>query len=225
MLCDLRLGAHFDHVEKISKLFLTNSSKSYNFFYNSSKNSRGVGILFDNSLNIVIKDTYKDSMENILGFNVDIDGISVYIASVYGPNDNDKDFFNDLAGMLSKYPNIPYIIGGDWNATYSTADVRANIDIINMQSPPSRLRSGWLNDISCSFSLVDPYRALHPTRRDFTFLPKGSKKNRSRLDYFLISHNILQSVRSCTISESLACSLFDHKAVRLDFTQEKTSSK
>jgi exonuclease III len=82
--------------------------------------------------------------------------------------------------MLSKHPNIPYIIGGDWNATYSTADVLANIDIINMQSPPSRLRSGWLNDISSSFSLVDPYRALHPTRRDFTFLPKGSKKNRSR---------------------------------------------
>jgi hypothetical protein len=184
-----------------------------------------VGILIDNSLNLTINDTYKDSMENILGFNVDINGISVYVASVYGPNDNDKSFFSDLALMLSKYPNTPYIIGGDWNATYSTADVLANIDIINMQSPPSRLRSSWLNDISSSFGLVDPYRALHPTRRDFTFLPKGAKKNRSRLDFFLISHNALQSVRSCTISDSLACLLFDHKYIRIDFTHEKTSSK
>jgi hypothetical protein len=31
-LSDLRLGGRLEHVDKISKLFLTNSTKSYNFF-------------------------------------------------------------------------------------------------------------------------------------------------------------------------------------------------
>jgi hypothetical protein len=43
-LCDLRLGTDSDHKDKIEKLFRYNKSKLYEFFYNSSKNSRSVGI-------------------------------------------------------------------------------------------------------------------------------------------------------------------------------------
>jgi hypothetical protein len=94
-----------------------------------------------------------------------------------------------------------------------------------MKSIPSRLRSGWLNDLCIELELSDPYRALHPTRRDYTFTPRGTKKNRSRLDFFLISNNILPFVNRCEISSSMSTALFDHKSVLLDFTKNKTSSK
>jgi hypothetical protein len=47
LLSDLCLCANQTQIEKIQKIFLTNSNKSYQFFYNSDKNSRGVGILIE----------------------------------------------------------------------------------------------------------------------------------------------------------------------------------
>ncbi len=94
-----------------------------------------------------------------------------------------------------------------------------------MLNPPSKLRSGWLNEICLGSDLIDPYRAFHPSRRDFTYIPRGSKKNRSRLDYFLISNSILPFAKRCIIADSISTSLFDNKTVTLNFFQEKISSK
>jgi hypothetical protein len=94
-----------------------------------------------------------------------------------------------------------------------------------MLNPPSKLRSGWLNEICLSSDLIDPYRAFHPSRRDFTYIPRGAKKNRSRLDFFLISNSLLPYAKRCIIADTVSTSLFDHKAVTLSFFHEKISSK
>ncbi len=117
------------------------------------------------------------------------------------------------------------MLSRDRNTTYSTGDNGTNIDIINMLNPPSKLRSGWLNEICLASDLIDPYRAFHPTKRDFTYIPRGSKKNRSRLDYFLIHSSLLPFAKQCTIADSISTSLFDHKTVTLNFSQDKISSK
>jgi hypothetical protein len=94
-----------------------------------------------------------------------------------------------------------------------------------MKTIPSKIRSGWLNDLCIEFELSDPFRAFHPTKRDFTFIPRGNKKNRSRLDFFLISNSILSFVQRCEIASSNSISLFDHKSTFLDFTKNKANSK
>jgi hypothetical protein len=94
-----------------------------------------------------------------------------------------------------------------------------------MASPPSLIRSGWIADICSSFGLLDPFRAFHPTRKDFTYFPHGARKNRSRIDFFLISESLLSSCRSCNISPWLSTSLFDHKSVNMDFSKEKIKPK
>jgi exonuclease III len=177
-LSDLRLCGTPEQCNKISKLFLTNSNKQYQFYYNSTKNSRGVGILIDNSLQIVVKYVFKDPQENILGLTVLLDDTTINIISIYGPNSNDKNFFNHLSECISHTPNTPTIIGGDWNTTYCTNSTKSNRDILNMVLPPSPLRSGWLNDLCRAHNLLDPYRAFYPIARDFTFTPRGEKKNR-----------------------------------------------
>jgi exonuclease III len=225
LLSDLRLGTNIAQIKKIRKMFLTNSSKSYNFIYNSDKNSRGVGILIDSSLTYSITDSYKDPNQNILGLNITLNGIQFFLASIYGPNDNDKSFFNNLYDVLIPNLDHPIIVGGDWNTTYSTSDSSSNIDILHMQKPPSQLRSGWLNEICLRVDLIDPYRAFYPSRRDYTFIPHGTKKNRSRLDFFLISSSILQFAKRCLIADSLSTSLFDHKLVTISFLHKKMSSK
>jgi exonuclease III len=182
---------------------------------------RGVGILVSRSLTYSIKSEYSDNSENILGLVLTIDGITIKLCSIYGPNHNDKIFFENLSKFLYNNPAVPIVIGGDWNTTYSTLDIPHNPDVINMNSPPSLTRSGWLADFCKDHDLMDPYRALHPTRRDFSFAPLGLRKNRSRLDFFLVNSTLISNLRKCDIAPVVSTSFFDHKSVSLDFTRNK----
>jgi exonuclease III len=224
-LSDIRMGCSSEHSEKISKMFLTNSTKKYQFIFNSSKSSRGVGMLIDSSLLSTVLSIYKCPTENILGVRLLLDNSPILLISIYGPNDNDISFYSSLSALLAENSDVPVIVGGDWNSTYSTSDPNKNPDVLYMKTIPSKLRSGWLNDLCIEFKLSDPFRAFHPTRRDFTFTPRGNKKNRSRLDFFLISNCILSFVQRCEIASSISISLFDHKPIFLDFTKNKTNSK
>jgi hypothetical protein len=92
-----------------------------------------------------------------------------------------------------------------------------NIDIINMSNPPSITRSRWLADIYDEFNLSDPFRAMHYDKKDFTYVPRSGGRNRSRIDFFLISDRLLSICNKCYISPSLNTELFDHKSIFLNF--------
>ncbi len=109
---------------------------------------------------------------------------------------------------------MPIILGGDWNATYSTNDVTTNPDILIMAAPPSEVRSRWLEDICLKHKLVDPYRILHSDSEEFTYISK-SGNNKSRIDFFLVSEDIIDKVGKCTISASVDTTLFDHKSISI----------
>jgi hypothetical protein len=182
-------------------------------------------MLLDSSLPFTILSVHKCSSENILGVKLVIENSPLLLLSLYGPNDNDVSFYSELASIIRANSEVPVIIGGDWNTTYSPSDPRNNPDVLYMKSIPSKQRSGWLIDLCTEFELSDPFRAFHPTRRDFTFIPKDGKKNRSRLDFFVISNNILPFTQRCDIAPTVPISLFDHKPIFLDFTKNKVSSK
>ena len=90
-----------------------------------------------------------------------------------------------------------------------------------MAAPPSLIRSRALADICDQHNLSDPYRALHPDRRDFTFRPSNRRNNRSRLDFFIISDTLINMISICDISPEILCSLFDHHYVTLAFNSKK----
>jgi exonuclease III len=224
-LSDLRLHDDTEAADNISKIFLCNSKRNYNFHYNSSCRNRGVGILIACNLPCKILDTFCDNSSNILGLTLASGNNIFSVCAIYGPNSNEKKFFNDLALFLDRLEDVPVVIGGDWNATYSQLPAGHNPDIINMASPPSLIRSGWLWDVCSNYHLLDPFRAFHPTRKEFTLFPHGARKNRSRIDFFLITNHLLNKCRSCNISPWLSISNFDHKSITLDCTTEKKCSK
>jgi exonuclease III len=210
---------------KIVKLFKYNKGKSYDFFYNSNMSKRGVGILISTSLNLTVSNVLKDNDENILGVTVSSGTDKIRLFSIYGPNNNERSFFNSLADFLNIDPSTPVIIGGDWNATYSISDGEDNIDTFNMAAPPSATRSMWLNQLCRDFFLCDPFGALHPSERDFTFTPHGVRRNRSHIDFFIVGEELIDTVARCSISPSVNTILFDHKSIHLDFKNEKCRSK
>jgi hypothetical protein len=74
----------------------------------------------------------------------------------------------------------------------------------------------------CDVKLTDAYRILYPMRNEYSYAPWGnSRDNRSRIDFFLVSENIIQSVDECLIKPCVQSKLFDHKAIMLSFKKRK----
>ena len=63
-------------------------------------------------------------------------------------------------------------------------------------------------------NLVDYWRMKNPTRKQFTWFNASNNVQCSRLDYWLISNNLINDVSKCEI---LASPLIDHCAITLSF--------
>ena len=201
-----------------TKIFHTNPYCSYSFFFHSTMAKRGVGILINNALDFSVSDRVEDPEENFLLLKTVIHGRQAVLGSIYGPNDYNPGFFERLSRALRKFSEFPVILGGDWNCTYATDPINTNLDCLNMQRLPNIRHSELLREICTEFILTDPYRLFYPTRKDYSFKPRcNESKNRSRIDFFLVSLGMLNEVSECDINSGLQNSLFDHKAITLNF--------
>jgi hypothetical protein len=143
---------------------------------------------------------------------------------VYGPNRDEAEFFDNLKldFLNLRINSNPIVMGGDWNATWDSNPTPVNIDVINIANIPSRRRSLQISALARSLSLTDAYRFFNPEKREFTFIPNIlNNLNRSRLDFFLISENIVTDCKSSTIPHSLSSKLLDHKQITLSFKSER----
>ena len=209
-----------------SKIFRINPYGSYNFIFQSSRNKRGVGILIKNSLVFAESARESDPDDNFLLLRVTVQGSTMIIGSVYGPNDPNPDFFTRLEAAIISLGNWPVILGGDWNCTFSADPILTNIDCKNMANPPNIRHSKILKELCSRLNLTDPYRLFFPTRHDYTFCPRNANQlNRSRIDFFLISIPLFVASTSCDILPALQNSLFDHKAINIEFKTKKLLSK
>jgi exonuclease III len=186
-------------------------------FLNSRESRRGVAILIASNLQYTVNQEYRDTHCNIIALNITICNVQILLVGIYGPNSNDAAFFEFLRSVFSENRHLPIVCAGDWNTTYSTEPANSNIDVLNMSNPPSLIRSGWLAELYEEFFLSDPFRALHFDKKEFSFVPKTGKKNRSRIDFFLISDRLLHLCNKCYISDALITDLFDHKSIFLSF--------
>ena len=219
-LSDVRLGKKN---KEVTKLF----EKEYKCLFNSSISRRGVGILYKKDLDIEILDTYKDDEENILAISCKISGSLFTLVSIYGPNtDDNRLFFDNLDRCLGQWQGSPVILGGDWNTTVSNLPANINPDVFRMNSIPSLVRSNWLADTMERFNLLDPFRLLSPTHRDYSYHPFGLlRNNRSRIDFFLISQDVSDAVRSATILNSFSKKCFDHRPIFMQLGKRKLKGR
>ena len=91
----------------------------YDVHHNSSKNNRGVAVLFSKQVQYEIVSSATDPQENILMLRIKIRNVEFVIGAIYGPNldNNCLEFFNFVSNTLNDWANLPIILGGDWNAT------------------------------------------------------------------------------------------------------------
>jgi exonuclease III len=143
-------------------------------------NSRGVAVLVNKELDFIINNEFRDNEENFLVIDCSINGMKYGIGAVYGPNNTSRVFYNLLTSGIT---NI--VLGGDWNTTWDRRPVIDNIDTFCMAGLPNSKNSELLENMCTEFGLIDPYRALYPDRREYTYIPfRNVRLNRSRLDFF-----------------------------------------
>jgi len=132
-------------------------------------------------------------------------------------------FFNYIDNFLTRNDVSFTIMGGDWNTTFSTDNSVNNIDIFGMVRPPGINRAVMLNNVCTKFNLTDPYRFKYYNEREFTYVPRNGRNNRSRLDFFLVSENILELINDVKISNVVSTKLFDHKLIKATFFKPATT--
>jgi exonuclease III len=125
LICSIKQSAALHDLEK--KFLL----KGYKFIYNSKSSSRGVGILLKSSLVYIIHNTLHDFDDNYLLLDISIDNYRFVLGSVYGPNRDELEFFDNLKLDIRNLNKKSIILGGDWNATMDSNPAPANIDVIN----------------------------------------------------------------------------------------------
>jgi exonuclease III len=226
-LSDLRLSnrAKMSCAKSVADKFNKNQIESYDFFFCSTQNKRGTGILIKKSINILVDQRREDQEENYLLLSISYKGKKLIIGSIYGPNDYNPDFFERLKDDILALGNHSIVLSGDWNCTVSCNPVNTNNDCLYMRSPPNLRHSQILNDICEELDITDPFLVTYPNRKEFTYIPRNAQqKNRSRIDFFLVSRVLLERNFEIKIGESLLHSSFDHKHVSLNFKTVSGSS-
>jgi exonuclease III len=107
----------------------------YKMYANSTRNSRGVAVLISNNVHHEVLETIRDPDENYILLRLVIRDTELIVGSVYSPNIDAgcEVFYDNLQNRLTAWRNLPIIIGGDWNATYSELDVNENPDVLFMR--------------------------------------------------------------------------------------------
>ena len=217
LLSDIRLGeGNLNGSLRFIQALRDSPTGTYNAYYNSSRFKRGVAILISNKKSYTINEEIRDQDENILALHCNIDENEYLICAIYGPNNTCRTFYRNIEQILERFKHLKVIIGGDWNTVWDQSPVEQNIDILNMQSVPNKTNGTLMYNLAEKYDLVDPFRALYPSKRAYTYMPFGNlRQNRSRLDFFCISSKMINLKTECAIATSKMSKIFDHKHVTL----------
>lgn len=81
-------------------------------FSSYSSKKRGVAILIRKNKPIIIKNTITDIEGRYIIINVTINNKDITIANIYGPNEDDGNFFHNVFSSISNLSQSAIIIGG-----------------------------------------------------------------------------------------------------------------
>uniref|UniRef100_A0A3Q1GUH1 exodeoxyribonuclease III n=1 Tax=Acanthochromis polyacanthus TaxID=80966 RepID=A0A3Q1GUH1_9TELE len=177
------------------------------YYASGSSKSRGVAILIHKKLQFKCLNFFTDNNGRMVVLKAEVQGIEIIFANIYAPNLDDPSFCSELEYKILQLQNshiLPIILGGDFN------QIIDNILDCNVPSTTRRRKAvEIMQNVSHDINLVDVWRLMNLTVRDYTFY-SACHKVYTRIDYFLISQVLLPSVESCDIGPIL---ISDHAQV------------
>ena len=187
----------------------------------NSTNQNGVAILFNSTFEYKILNVTKDPNGCFIIMDVELRGKRTTLTNIYGPSAGDNpDFISRVFNLANQLGNDTVILGGDWNCLLDM-----NLDsqnYTNINNPRPRTRTKILDSMS-DLDLIDIFRKLYPDKKAYSWKKFNSNK-RGRLDYFLISQNLLGEIKKSSITPGYRS---DHSLVSMsirtkEFKRDRT---
>lgn len=113
---------------------------------------------------------------------------------MYGPNKDVPNFYKELTDEVEIFENDNIIACGDWNIALDP-----EMDTVNYLHDNNTNSRTNLKDMIQQLNMIDIWRASNPDKKDYTWRQPNSRKQ-GRLDYFLVSENLISSVRDSQIN-------------------------
>lgn len=180
-------------------------------FSHGTSRSAGVAILFNNCQGKILA-TKSDDNGHWIVTVLQLDDSILILGNIYGHCNKlqNRNLLSKIQETVlqfkRKYVSENVILGGDWNMVKDDW-----IDRLPSKYNSTHLNS-MLSDWCESLNLTDIWRQRNPCKRQYSwFKPDASAK--SRLDYWLITDNILNQISNCEI---LPAPLTDHCCVELN---------
>ena len=179
------------------------------FFSSFASNSRGVAILINNNIDYKLINVTKDLNGNYIILRIEAFETRFVIVNVYGPNDDQPNFYINLEDTIRSSGEIEnLIIAGDFNLV-----MNFDLDYCNYVRRNNVEAREKVLDIISNFDLLDIYRELNPDTRRYTWR-RSSPFQQSRLDFFLISDTMTPFVKDSDIIPGYKS---DHSIITLSF--------
>ena len=156
------------------------------FFSHGTKNSKGVCIVINPSMQLQVECLYSNNSGRIVLITISLNGQKITLCNIYAPNDqaNQLQFLQELNNcIIDKTELTSLIVGGDWNCTLTKKD--------KMGGAPWKptIYSNLISTTMEMFDLIDIQRVRHPKLRKFTYESKSLR---------LIPHSKYIKVRDLT---------------------------
>ena len=189
--------------------------KSY--FSSYSSQARGCAIFFKKEFNaeIIENSVVTHPSGNFIALNFKYETFVITLSCLYGPNEDNPDFFRTIVFQeTEKLQNTSdfAILAGDWNLV-----LKQNIDTFGYKSENNKNARNVVLEGMDNLGLVDVFREFFPQKKRFSWRKFGENK-RARLDFHLISLQLLPFVQNCDILPGI---FSDHSIVELtiDFSK------
>lgn len=180
------------------------------YFSHGETNSKGVAIMLGPTFNGEVEGHWIDQQGCFLALQCKIEEKSILIVNLYGPNEDDAQFFVNVFDFLDN-DNVMFeelVLGGDLNTTLDFKMDRKSDSLVDAHSKKRNVLLEFMehND------MLDVWRMLHPQDFQFSYKRMEPKVTMSRIDYFLISHGIT-NVEKCELIPRYKT---DHSMLMLD---------
>ena len=178
------------------------------FISGTSTNSRGVAIIIIPNFEYKVIECIRDEEGRYIFLTIEVDGrLTLTLINIYGPNNDDPDWYNTLFNKVSQYESNALIIAGDWNTALKEED------FYNYKLQRNIKSCQLITKNICNKNLIDIWRLQNLSEKRFTW---GTKKpyKRARLDYFIINEDLLSFNPETDI---LPAYKSDHNIIKLSF--------
>ena len=164
------------------------------FFSGIKSNSQGAAILINKNVKCEIVNYFDIFKGRLQALEIRINDRNITIINIYGPNNDEISLFEKLEEFLLLNNDKSIIVGGDFNTILDIEKDRKN----GARETHKNIRKK-LESIINTNNLIDVWRVQHPNAQKFTWHSNTKPVIYSRLDYFLITDNIINSINKSEI--------------------------